>query len=214
MTTATLARQAADRDATLAEGLPDPSAYDPPTGLPEPLEAVANRLQAERDREAKERAEAKQADVPEGKVPVTIPGSGPGVPASVIHMDRLDYSELRRLRGEGLTWAELKRRFKLPSQALRAVAGDVDPEQGTKDREQDRAEAAAARPPRQPATRTDGKPRRRAATLDENLSIARRVHAGEPAAQVAAETGFATSTVMATYRWAKREQLLDPAGKE
>jgi hypothetical protein len=55
----------------------------------------------------------------------------------------------------------------------------------------------------------DGKPRRRAATLEENLSMARRIHAGESAVTVAADTGFAVSTVQVTYRWAKREQLLN-----
>lgn len=211
MTTATPAREAADRDAALAEGLPDLAAYDPPAGHPSgSLEDTANRLQAERDQAAAERAEAKQADVPEGMVPVTIPGSGPGVPASVIHMAELDHKELRRLRGEGLTWVELKRRFKLPSQALRAVAGDVDPQQGAKDRVAQAAQAPEQTTARQQRAAGIVK-RRRAATYDENVAIARRVHAGEPAAQVAADTGFAVSTVQATYRWAKREQLLDAA---
>jgi hypothetical protein len=114
MITATLARQAADRDAALVEGLPDLDAYDPPA--------------------------------------------------------------------------------------------TVDPER--EPAEQARAQVAA-QPTARPATRIDGKPRRKAATYDENLQMARRVHAGEPAAQVAADTGFAVSTVQATYRWAKREQLLD-----
>lgn len=189
MTAATLARLAADRDAAIAEGGPDLDAYDPPATQPA--------------------AEA-------GPVTVTIPASGPGTPDSTVTLSRLDYSELRRLRGEGVSWAELKRRFKLPGQVLRAVAGDVDPKQGAKDRAAAKADTAKAtsRPAtqRQPTgarPRTDGKPRRRTATYEENLAMARRVHAGEPAAKVAEDTGFATSTVLATYRWAKREQLLD-----
>jgi hypothetical protein len=116
VTAATLARQAADRDAALAEGGPDLDAYDPPATRP----------------------------------------------------------------------------------AAEAAADTA---------------TATSRPAMQQPTggkpRTDGKPRRRAATYEENLAMARRVHAGEPATKVAEDTGFAVSTVQATYRWAKRERLLD-----
>jgi hypothetical protein len=72
-----------------------------------------------------------------------------------------------------------------------------------------RAQAPEQTTARQQRTTGTSSKRRRAATYDENVAIARRVHAGESPAQVAADTGFAVSTVQATYRWAKREQLLD-----
>jgi hypothetical protein len=192
---------------------------DEPDCLPaaeETLEQKADRLEAEAIRHALQGGEAKQTDVPDGKVPVTIPGSGPGVPATVIHMTTVDYNELRRLRGEGVSLLELRQRFNLPGQVITAVAGDVDPEQAAKARAREAELRQAGTPAAvlpQPAS-GDRKPRRRAATLEENLAMVRRVAAGEPAAQVAEDTGFAASTVLATYRWAKRERLLEPADQK
>lgn len=94
------------------------------------------------------------------RVAVTLPKDRGADEAPVIYLARLDHDhdEIRRLRGEGLSRAELKTRFKLPEQVLRAAAGDVDPHQAEKAR-------AAAKPPA-PKMRADGKPRRWAATRE------------------------------------------------
>jgi hypothetical protein len=191
MTTATLTRRAGDRDAALAEGL-DLTAFDPPACLPKPEPEIP-------------------AALPE-RVAVTLPKDRGADEAPVIYLARLDHDEIRRLRGEGLSWAELKTRFKLPGQVLRAVAGDVDPHQGDQDRAAARAASSApSSTTAKPTTSSNGKPKRRRITYEENIAIAQRVEDGEDPATVGTDVGLARSTVMQTWRWAKREQLLDQA---
>jgi hypothetical protein len=152
--------------------------------------------------------EAEQAAKPK-MVTVELPKDRGQDQAATVTMSELDHSEIRRLRAEGLTWVELKAKFTLPGQVLQAVAGDVDPHQGEKDRqlaaEQQAAKAHQPKRTGNGAAKTGGRKR---ITHEENVAIAQRVEDGEDPAAVGVAVGLAASTVKQTWRWAKANNLL------